>query len=282
MLPVSSTMGRGALGKAGAPQKAGLGERALLWHPTCWPVPQGQPHHVAAQVVGKAVHPLVIEPVTRCLLQLTAGQGWWGQSGAGGAVCCAPIHPGCCHTPGTQAQWAKSAGDGQGPFTGQLTGPATSSANTGASQVLFVGQGRPKGRKPGMLETQAVQGAQGDAAVSSGGEGAGHHEGDTRVGYDPFLHHPNMGTLPRSDSRASCPALGRSSQARKGWLWGIKLRQLRGGKGQEGCTECPCPLSRLLTPPWSRLCSARSRWGCRSGSPDTPSGCSPGRCWPWG
>lgn len=43
--------------------------------PTCCLVPQGQPHHVAAQPVGKAVDPLVIEPVTCCLLQLAAGQG---------------------------------------------------------------------------------------------------------------------------------------------------------------------------------------------------------------
>lgn len=41
----------------------------------------------------------------------------------------------------------------------------------------------------------------------------------------------NMGTLSRSNSRASCPALESTSQARKGWPRGIKLRQLRREEG---------------------------------------------------
>lgn len=85
----------------------GCGSRHCCGTPTCGPVPQGQPHHVAAQVVGEAVHPLVIEPVTRCLLQLTAGQRVVGAVRGGGG--CAPAHPRCCHNPRTQ--WAKSAGD---------------------------------------------------------------------------------------------------------------------------------------------------------------------------
>lgn len=72
------------------PRWLGCGRRHHCGTPTCGPVPQGQPHHVAAQVVGKAVHPLVIKPVSRCLLQLTAGQGMVRQSGAAGALCNPP------------------------------------------------------------------------------------------------------------------------------------------------------------------------------------------------
>lgn len=66
-------------GKLEHPRGLGCGRRCRCGILTCRPVPQGQPHHVAAQAVGKAVDPLVIEPVTRCLLQLAAGQGGSGE-----------------------------------------------------------------------------------------------------------------------------------------------------------------------------------------------------------
>lgn len=61
-----------------------------------------------------------------------------------------------------------------------------------------------------------------------------------------------MGTPSRSDGRASCPAPERTSQARKGWPWGIQLRQLRRGRGQEARTEGVRP----LVPSYSRLLGA--------------------------
>lgn len=80
-------------GKTEHPRGLCCGKRHCRGTFTCRPVPQRQPHHVAAQPVGEAVDPLVVEPVTRRLLQLTAGEG--GHEGQRGAALC--TH---CHSPG--------------------------------------------------------------------------------------------------------------------------------------------------------------------------------------
>lgn len=89
--PQWAEMHQGKLEHPGGP---GCGKRHRCGTLTCRPVPQGQPHHVAAQPVGEAVDPLVIEPVACCLLQLAAGQGGGGgQSGGQGQRGGCSLHP---------------------------------------------------------------------------------------------------------------------------------------------------------------------------------------------
>jgi len=144
-------------GKPEHPGGPGCGRRHRRGTRTCRPVPQGQPHHVAAQPVGEAVDPLVVEPVARRLLQLSAGWGGrGGQSGAPGAAPRAPLHPAVLPRPRRAgAPWARWA------ETVQTAGPATSPANARAGWGL-PGRG---GRKPAAPESPAVRGARGDARV---------------------------------------------------------------------------------------------------------------------
>lgn len=178
--PIQLHTGQRCTGEAGASQMAGLQEKALLWQPylsacaagTAAPCRCPGGWQSGSPSGRRTSHPLSSSAHCRV--------GWWGQSGAVGAVCCAPTHPGCCHNPTTQAQWAKSAGDWAGTIHPAADRLSYILSKVG-SKLSFVGQGRPKGRKSAMLETEVVQGAQGDAAVSSGGEEAGHEGDKSRV-----------------------------------------------------------------------------------------------------
>ena len=201
--------------RQGKPEHAaGLGcrRRHRCGTPTCRLVPQGQPHHVAAQPVGEAVDPLVVEPVARRLLQLAAGQGGsGGQSGAVGGLLPVPQrHPRCCHQPRrARGQWARSAGGWAETMRWADDGPSYTPSKR-RSKTGFVGQGRPRGRKPGVIETQAARGARGDAGVKSGGKRSRVSMKETQ----------EWGTTqfppPGSDSRDSRPALEKTSWARTG------------------------------------------------------------------
>lgn len=169
LLPPRSTLGRGALGKAGASQMAGLREKALLWHPylsACAAGTAAPCHCPSGWQSGSPSGHRTSRPLSSSAHCRAGGggdsQGQWGLSPA-------PTHPRCCHNPRrTQAQWAKSAGDWAETIHWAVD-RLSYILSKHESKTNFVGQGRPKGRKRGMFETQAVQRAQGDAAVKSGG-----------------------------------------------------------------------------------------------------------------